>query len=111
MTVLTSMCDPSGSTSIHTGVVCGDPSGMTVPMMARCFSCSSFTPPGDSLSARGILGLVLLSFQVGLIIIFVACGCWTRRMAALFLPIIAAALGLFAIFIGNPVGLLTSFGG
>src|SRR5262249_34288977 len=54
MTVLIRMCDPSGSTSTHTGVVCGDPSGMTVAMMASCFSCSSFTPPGDSLSARGI---------------------------------------------------------
>src|SRR5215467_4667124 len=54
MTVLIRMCDPSGSTSTHTGVVCGDPSGMTVAIMASCFSCSSFTPPGDNRSARGI---------------------------------------------------------
>src|SRR5678815_2907902 len=48
------MCDPSGSTSTPTGVVCGDPSGMSVAMTASCFSCRSCTPPGDSLSARGI---------------------------------------------------------
>ena len=32
---------------------------MTVAMIASCFSCRSFTPPGDSLSARGTTLLIV----------------------------------------------------
>jgi hypothetical protein len=54
---------------------------------------------------------ILLAFEFGIIIAAFICGCWTRRVAVLFLPMIAAALALFAILVGNPIGLLTSVGG
>jgi len=54
---------------------------------------------------------MLVAFEFGIIIAAFMCGSWTRRTAAFFLPIISAALGLFAIFVGNPVGLLASGGG
>ena len=50
-------------------------------------------------------------FELAIVISLFAYGCWTMRAASIFLPTIAAALASFAIFVGNPIGLLTSIGG
>jgi len=50
-------------------------------------------------------------FELTVIIALCAFGCWTKRAAVIFLPTTAAALALFAIVLGNPIGLLTSAGG
>jgi hypothetical protein len=54
---------------------------------------------------------MLVAFEFGIVIAAFVCGCWTKRVAARFLAMIASALALFGIFVGNPVGLLTSVGG
>lgn len=51
------------------------------------------------------------AFEFGIITAAFVCGCWTRRAAVRFLPMIVAALALFAILVGSPIGLLTSVGG
>jgi hypothetical protein len=40
-----------------------------------------------------------------------AAGCWSGRVAAVFLPVIGVSLIVFAIRFGNPMGLLVSGGG
>jgi hypothetical protein len=51
------------------------------------------------------------TLELGIILTLVVCGCWSRRVAVVFLPIVAVSLTLFAIYVGNPIGLLVSGGG
>ena len=37
-----------------------------------------------------------------------AAGCWSGRVAVVFLPVIGVSLIVFAIRVGNPIGLLVS---
>jgi hypothetical protein len=50
-------------------------------------------------------------FELAVILAVFAYGCWTKRIAVFFLPIITAALASFAVLFFNPIGLLTSLGG
>ncbi len=54
---------------------------------------------------------MLLPIELGIVIALFAGGCWSGRVAVVFLPVIAVSLILFAILFGNPMGLLVSVGG
>jgi hypothetical protein len=54
---------------------------------------------------------MLLLLELIVVIAAFVLGCWTKGVAKFFLPMIATALTAFAILVGNPVGLLASFGG
>src|SRR5713226_72670 len=88
-TVLMRTCVPSGSTSTHTGVAWGEPSGMMVDRIARCFSWSSFTPLGDNRSARGIFKLPFNGWPTTSAM---SCPPMPRRACAAALPAIRAQL-------------------
>ena len=52
-------------------------------------------------------------FPIELVIVFALFvgGCWSGRVAVVFLPIIGVSLVVFAIRVGNPMALLVSGGG
>ena len=54
---------------------------------------------------------MLILSELIIIIALIAGGCWSRRVAIVFLPIIGASLVVFAIGMGNPIKLLVSGGG
>ena len=54
---------------------------------------------------------MLLPLELIILVALVLGGCWSRRAAFVFLPVIGLALTVFAIGFGNPIGLLTSESG
>ena len=52
---------------------------------------------------------MLLPLELGIVVALFVGGCWSRRVAVVFLPVSWRVI--FAIRIGNPVGLLASVGG
>jgi hypothetical protein len=54
---------------------------------------------------------MLLPIELGIVFALFVGGCWSGRVAVVFLPIIGVSLVVFAIRFGNPMGLLASGGG
>ena len=54
---------------------------------------------------------MLLPLELVIVCALFAAGCWSSRVAVVFLPIVGVSLMIFAIRNGNPVGLLASGGG
>ena len=54
---------------------------------------------------------MLLLVELGIVFALFVGGCWSRRVAVVFLPVVGVSLVIFATRIGNPVGLLASGGG
>jgi hypothetical protein len=54
---------------------------------------------------------MLLSLEFGIVVALFVAGCWSRRVAGVFLPVVGVSLTIFAVRFGNPVGLLASGGG
>jgi uncharacterized membrane protein YccC len=54
---------------------------------------------------------MLLPLELVIVVALVLGGCWSRRAALVFLPVIGVALMVFAVLFGNPIGLLTSESG
>jgi hypothetical protein len=54
---------------------------------------------------------MLLPLETIIVFALFAAGCWSRRVAVVFLPVVGVSLTIFAIRIGNPMGLLVSGGG
>ncbi len=54
---------------------------------------------------------MLLPLELVIVVALFVGGCWSRRVAVVFLPVVGVSLMIFAIRIGNPVGLLASGGG
>ena len=54
---------------------------------------------------------MFLLIELVIVIAFVVGGCWSARVAIVFLPLIGVSLIVFAIRFGNPIGLFASGGG
>jgi hypothetical protein len=54
---------------------------------------------------------MLLPLEIAIVIALFVCGCWSTRVAIIFLPLVGVSLLVFAIRFGNPLGLLVSGGG
>ena len=54
---------------------------------------------------------MLFPIELGIVFALFVGGCWSDRVAVVFLPIIGVSLTVFAIRFGNPMGLLVSGGG
>lgn len=54
---------------------------------------------------------MLLTAELMIVIALFTGGCWSKRVAVVFLPVMAASFIVFAIGFGNPIGLLASGGG
>ena len=54
---------------------------------------------------------MLLPLQMAIVIALFVSGCWSRRVAIVFLTVVGMSLIIFAIRFGNPIGLLASAGG
>jgi hypothetical protein len=54
---------------------------------------------------------MLLPLELGIMVALFVAGCWSRRVAGVFLSVVGVSLLMFAVRIGNPVGLLVSGGG
>ena len=54
---------------------------------------------------------MLLPLEMAMVIALLVGGCWSRRVALVFLPVVGMSLMIFTIGFGNPVGLLASGGG
>jgi hypothetical protein len=54
---------------------------------------------------------MLLPIELAIVLALFVGGCWSERVAVVFLPIIGVSLVVFAIRVGNPMGLLASGGG
>lgn len=54
---------------------------------------------------------MLIPVELIIVIALFAGGCWSERVAVVFLPIIGVSIAVFAIQFGNPMGLFVSGGG
>jgi hypothetical protein len=54
---------------------------------------------------------MFLLIELAVVIGLLFAGCWSKRVAFVFLPVIGVSLTVFAIRYGNPIGLLASGGG
>lgn len=54
---------------------------------------------------------MLIPLELVIVFALFVGGCWSKRMAVVFLPVIGVSLLVFAVRVGNPMGLLVSGGG
>ena len=54
---------------------------------------------------------MLFPLELIVVALLLVCGCWSRRVAVVFLTLVAVSLTIFAYRFGNPIGLLVSGGG